>query len=77
MRGIFWNSKSFGDLAKHSHVSDLVKEHNLFCCHFGDNKQDFSPEARFQSRKGFRQGDPLPPIPYNIMATGEHVGDYY
>ena len=29
MRGMFWNSRGLSDLAKHKHVSDCVREHEL------------------------------------------------
>ena len=29
MKGIFWNSRGLGDLAKHRFLSDLVKEEQI------------------------------------------------
>ena len=29
MRGMFWNSRGLGDLAKHKHIVDCVKDHEL------------------------------------------------
>jgi hypothetical protein len=29
MRGMFWNSRGLGDLAKHKHIADCVRDHAL------------------------------------------------
>ena len=42
MKGIFWNSKGFSDLAKKRFLLDTLKEHNLeFIALFETGKKDF------------------------------------
>ena len=42
MRGMFWNSRGLGDLAKHKHIADCVKDHSLdFVAITESGKRDF------------------------------------
>ena len=42
MRGMFWNSGGLGDLAKHKHIADCVKDHALdFVAITESGKRDF------------------------------------
>lgn len=42
MKGLFWNSRGLGDLAKHRYICDLVKEQHLdFVAIFKTSKKDF------------------------------------
>ena len=42
MRGMFWNSIGLGDLAKHKHIADCVKDHALdFVATTESGKHDF------------------------------------
>ena len=42
MKGIFWNSRGLGDLAKHRFLSDLVKEEQIsFIALFETGRDDF------------------------------------
>ncbi|SPT19449.1 unnamed protein product [Triticum aestivum] len=43
MRGMFWNSRGLGDLAKHKHISDCVRDHALdFVAISECGKRDFA-----------------------------------
>ena len=42
MRGMFWNTRGLGDLAKHKHIADCVKDHSLdFVAITESGKRDF------------------------------------
>mgnify|MGYP003703282381 CR=1 FL=1 len=43
MKGIFWNSRGLGDLAKYRYVAECIKEHNLdFVALMETGKSDMS-----------------------------------
>ena len=43
MKGLFWNNRSLGDLAKHRYICELVKEQYLdFVAILETGKKDFS-----------------------------------
>ena len=43
MKGVFWNSRGLGDLAKHRYICEVVKEQYLdFAAILKTGKKDFS-----------------------------------
>ena len=43
MKGIYWNSRGFSDLAKYRYISEAIKEHNLdFVAVMETQKKDMS-----------------------------------
>ena len=44
MKGVFWNSRGLGDLAKHRFLSDLVKEEQISFIALSETGRDDFPD---------------------------------